>query len=87
VAADTANFIVEDFRLEGLTFRIGAPGAAQGAAFEKDHRSYAGAIMSGESLDIEDYGHQEEHYQIIFVWSMFDSVRKYYENWSRPEKR
>ena len=79
MAADTAMPIVEDFRLEGLAFGVGAPGTAQGAAFEKDHRTYAGTVMSREALNVEDCSHQEEHYQVIFIWSIFDSVRKYSE--------
>jgi hypothetical protein len=69
--------IVEDFRVEGLAFGVGTPFTPQSAAFEKNHGTYAGAIMSGEALDVEDYRHRQEHYQIIFIWSIFDSVRKY----------
>jgi hypothetical protein len=59
VAADTAMLIIEDFQLEGLAFGVGTPGTAQGAAFEKDHRSYAWTVMSREALDVKDYSHRE----------------------------
>jgi hypothetical protein len=75
MAADTAMLIIEDFRLEGLAFRVGAPGTAQGAAFEKDYCPYPRTIVSRKTLNVEDCCHREEHYQVIFICSIFDSVR------------
>ncbi|MGO9307549.1 MAG: hypothetical protein ACLQDL_00830 [Spirochaetia bacterium] len=86
MAAYAAVLIVEDFRLEGLALGIGAPRAAQRAALEKDYRTYAGTVVRGKALNVEDYCHRNEHYQVIFVWSIFNSVRKNYKSSNNSAK-
>jgi hypothetical protein len=47
-------FVIEEFRLEGLRFRILAPYAAEGAPIEEDSGSNSRTVVDGVALDIEN---------------------------------
>jgi hypothetical protein len=53
-AADTFFRHKRKFRRAGLRLRIVTPPAVEGAAFEKDRRPDAGAVIDGEFFDIEN---------------------------------
>ena len=44
-----------EFRLEVLRLGVATPGAAERATFEEDVGAYAGAVVNGEALDVEDH--------------------------------
>ena len=51
--SDTPHLHPAKLRLKPLRFRAVAPGTAQVTPFEKHRRSYAGAIVDGEPLNVE----------------------------------
>jgi hypothetical protein len=55
MAADAFLLIPQDLHLCQLAFRIGTPGAAQRAAFEKDDRADTRSVIDTEFLDVENH--------------------------------
>jgi hypothetical protein len=54
IAGHTLLDIETDFHFRQLAFRIVAPNTGQGAAFEKNDRSNAGAIVQCIAFDFQD---------------------------------
>ena len=55
VTADTFLLIPQDLNFCQLAFRIGTPGTAQRAAFEKDNGTDTRSVIDTEFLDVEDH--------------------------------
>ena len=53
-AVETQPLLIEQVGLTALRFRVGAPGATKGAAFEKDHGADPRSIMERETLQIKN---------------------------------